>query len=93
MTNVIDYGTTTFNDKNFRLTEQAEITGNILSAPYRNYHEVSMGEEYQYMMSAAGLDESGKKVKAYWIFTAIKGEEQELDFLNFAVADDVLPLD
>ena len=81
--------TVKFDGKEYRLTEQAEVTGTELDGRFTNYHEVQNGETYDFEMSAPALDDEENEVTVYWMFENIKGEEKELDEFDYDNVDRV----
>ena len=78
-----------FNGKNYMLITEAVMTGRLLPYP-KNYHEVTMGEEFEFEMIAQAADDKGVRYEVIWIFRDIKGEEADnYDFDNIY---DVTPL-
>lgn len=78
--------TVTYNGKTYTLITEAEPSGSLLDYP-KNYHEVEIGEEFDFEMVAKAVDEEGNKYEVRWIFTDIKGEESDaLDAYDY---DDV----
>lgn len=68
--------------KIYKLTADADFTGRQLDGPW-NMNDVQEGEEYQFEMAASAVGEDGKKCKVVWIFWKVKGEEWELDELDY----------
>lgn len=83
--------TVNFEGKTYTLTTEAEVSNRLLPYP-KNYHEVEMGEEYDFEMTAKAIDENGDEYLVSWIFSDIKGDEREYDSLDYANADDVTAL-
>lgn len=83
--------TVTFDNKTFTLVTDAEITGRLLPYP-KNFHEVQDGEEYDFEMTAIAIDTEGNEYIVSWIFSAVKGDELELDCLDYDNVDDVKEL-
>lgn len=84
--------TVTFNGKTYTLTTDAQPSSRLLPHP-KNYHEVEMGEEYDFEMTAKAVDENGDEYLVSWIFTEIKGEESEgYDNFDYDNVDDVIAL-
>ena len=81
--------TVNFEGKEYRLLEQAEVTGTELDGRFTNYHEAQNGETYDFEMSAPALDDEENEVTVYWMFEAVKGEEQELDSYDYDNVDRV----
>ena len=93
MKDEINYGTVMFESETYTLTDQAEPTSRLLPYP-KNYHEVEMGEEYDYEMMATAVNDEGEGFYVYWILSDIKGEErEEFDWFDFSFADRVEPRD
>lgn len=85
------FDTIIFNDKEYILAEQAEITNRLLSYP-KNFNDVSEGEEFDFEMSARAYDREGFSYMIYWIFSDIKGNEKELDSFDYDDVADVKQL-
>lgn len=83
--------TINFNGKNYTLTTDAVMTDRLLPYP-KNYHEVADGEEYDFEMTAKAVDDEGNEYLVSWIFTDVKGEEMELDCLDYDNVDDITAL-
>lgn len=90
MKQYIDFGTVEFAGKTYKLTNQAFISDRCL--PDQNYHEVAEGETYLFEMVAHAVDDEGNECQVSWVFSAVKGEERELDEYDYSVADDIRPL-
>ena len=86
----VDFGTVEFEGKTYTLTDWAEPSSRLLPYP-KNIHEVEDGEEDDFEMIAPAVDDEGNKYSVRWIFSAIKGEECELDDFNYEIPDEVLP--
>jgi len=80
--NKSNFGEVEFEGKEYQLTGEADFTNRCLPGPW-NLNDVQMGEEYQFEMSAPAVDEQGKIYKVTWIFWKVKGEEFELDSLDY----------
>ena len=65
-----------FNGKTYTLTTRAEPSSRLLPYP-KNYHEVQMGDEYDFELVAKAVDENGNACQVRWIFSETKGEESE----------------
>ncbi|AUS03582.1 hypothetical protein [Paenibacillus larvae] len=78
--------------KEFKLTGDADFTNRVLGGWYTDFNDASEGEEYQFEMSAPGLDNEGNEVTVYWIFTDIKGEKgkESLDEYDYDNVDRVV---
>ena len=84
--------TATFNGKTYTLITDAEPSNRLLPHP-KNYHEVEMGEEYDFEMAAKATNEDGNKYEVRWIFTDTKGEESDsYDNYDFDDVYDVIAL-
>ena len=84
----MDYGTTTFNGQTYKLAEAASLTNRVVP---NGYDAANDGEEYDFEMAANAIDKDGQPVRAYWIFTGTKGEnDPELDTYDYSVADGVI---
>jgi hypothetical protein len=46
-------------------------------------NDVEEGEEYQFEMAADAIDERGNECKVIWIFWKVKGEDWELENLDY----------
>lgn len=79
-----DFGKVTFNGKEYTLTTQADFTNRVL--PTNNFNEASEGETYTAEFSA----QTTNGVTVYWMFDFVKGEEQELDSLDWDNVDRVV---
>ena len=82
-----NYGTAQFEEKTITLDDQAEPTSRLM--PYRPYHEAETGDEYWFEMSAPGHDRDGNGCTVYWEFSAVKGDEPELDTYDYDQAASV----
>ncbi|MFW5437792.1 hypothetical protein [Paenibacillus apiarius] len=78
-----NYGTVVFEGKEFQLTGDADFTNRVLDGRFTNFHEASEGEEFEFEMSAPGVDAEGNEVTVYWIFSDIKNEQKELDEYDY----------
>lgn len=76
-----------YRDKDYELIEEARVTGSLL--PNKNYHEVDIGEEYQFEMVAKAKDSNDNNFLIYWVFTAIKGEEISYEYLDYSQVSEV----
>ena len=86
-----EFGTVTFEGREFALTSQADHTSRLLPGGYTNYNDASDGDEYDFEMSAGAIDQEGNEYTAYWIFTGRKGEDDpELDSYDYSAADRVV---
>ncbi|MFE4569971.1 hypothetical protein [Paenibacillus chitinolyticus] len=85
----MNFGKVTFEGKTYALTEEADFTNRQLPGQYVNYHEVTDGEAYDVEFSADAVDEKGNECKVYWMYEFIKGDEPELDSLNWDNVDRV----
>lgn len=81
----MDYGTLEVNGVEYKMAGDIDFTGRQLDSRYTNYHEVEDGETYFAELGAHATDPEGKPVKLTWILSFIKGEEPELDSLDFAL--------
>ncbi|WP_218231564.1 hypothetical protein [Paenibacillus chitinolyticus] len=79
----MDFGKVTFEGKIFKLMEEADFTNRQLPSQFVNYHEVTKGETYDAEFSADAVDEDGIGHQVYWMFEFVKGNEPELDSLNW----------
>lgn len=77
-----DFGKSTFEGKEYILTSQVDFTNRVLHN-LKNFHEVSEGEEYSFQLSCQAIDSNWDEYTLYWVFTATKGEEVELDSYNY----------
>lgn len=77
------YGSVSFNGTTFNLTDQADFTGRQLDGRFTNYNEASEGEAYDVEFSASAKDDDGNDATVYWMFEFVKGDEPELDSLNW----------
>ena len=84
-----DFGTVTFNGKEYTFTGDADLTNRCLPQCYRQFQNTPEGEEYDFEMSAPAMDADGNKYWVYWIFSAIKGDEAELDSYDYDDVDRV----
>lgn len=80
--------TINFNGKTYTLTTDAEPSSRLLPYP-KNYHEMETGEEYDFEMIAKAVDDEGNEYYVSWIFSEVKGEELELDCLDYDNVDNV----
>ncbi|AHD06417.1 hypothetical protein [Paenibacillus larvae] len=87
-----EFGTVVLEGKEFKLTGDADFTNCVLGGWYTDFNDASEGEEYQFEMSAPGLDNEGNEVTVYWIFTDIKGEKgkESLDEYDYDNVDRVV---
>lgn len=90
--NKSNYGEVEFEGKEYQLTGDADFTGRQLPGDW-NMNDVQDGEEYQFEMSAPAVGEDGKRYRVYWIFWVAKGEDWELDSLDYDKVDRVAELD
>jgi hypothetical protein len=82
----------TYNGKAYRLIEVADFTNRILPNTYKNYHEANVGETYSAEMSALAVtDEVNDGIcRIFWVFDFEKGNEPELDTLDYNNVDRIL---
>lgn len=76
-----------YRNKDYELIEEARVTGSLL--PTKNYHEVDIGEEYQFEMVAKAKDSNDNDFPICWAFTAIKGEEISYEYLDYSQVSEV----
>lgn len=83
-----NYGTITYEGKNYLLLSDAELTNRCFDGDY-NHAEV--GETYTFEMKADAVgEEDGIDVTVYWMFEEVKGEEKEnLDEYDYSIASDI----
>lgn len=74
-----NYGTVVFEGKEFMLTGETDFTNRLLDGSFTNFHEATDGEDFDFEMSAPGVDAEGNEVVVYWIFSDVKNEQKELD--------------
>lgn len=77
-----NYGEVEFEGREYQLTGEADFTNRCLPGNW-NLNDVQDGEEYQFEMAAPAVDDQGKECKVIWIFWKVKGEEFELDSLEY----------
>lgn len=78
-----NFGTVTFEGKEYHLQTEAEIDNRIIPGAV-NFNDAGDDEEYEFEMSAKAIDDEGHTYTVYWIFTDIKGENgRELDSFNY----------
>ena len=83
----MDYGITTFVGQTYKLQEAAQMTNRVVP---NGYDAANDGEEYNFEMAANAIDKDGQPVRAYWIFTGTKGEnDPELDTYDYSEADTI----
>lgn len=80
--NKSNFGEVEFEGKEYQLTSEADFTNRQLPGNW-NFNDVEEGEEYQFEMSASAVDEQGKEYQVTWIFWKVKGEDFELDSLDY----------
>jgi len=86
-----EFGTVTFDGREYALTDQADFTSRLLPGGYINYNDASDGDEYDFEMSASAIDKDGNEYMVYWMFTNIKGEDAaELDSFDYDDVDRVV---
>ncbi|USG65145.1 hypothetical protein NDK47_23980 [Brevibacillus ruminantium] len=78
-----NYGTVNFEGKTYKLTGEADFTNRLLEGRYKNYTDASEGDKYDAEFSAPAVDNEGNEVTVYWMFEFVKGDEPELDSLNW----------
>lgn len=72
----------TFNGKIYTLATDADHTGRHLPSN-DNYSQVDEGESYNFEMSAEATNATGERYIVYWMMTDTKGDEAELDDLDY----------
>jgi hypothetical protein len=82
-----EHGTTTHNGTEYNLTEEADMTNRCL--PVHDYNDAAEGDTYSFEMSARAVDPAGNDVRCYWVFEAVKGDEQELEAYDYSECDRV----
>lgn len=83
-----NYGTTQYQGKTITLDSDADETNRLM--PYLPYQEAGEGDTYYFEMFASGHDEAGNDCTVYWEFTAVKGEERELDTYDYSEATRII---
>lgn len=91
MKQYIDFGTVEFAGKTYKLINQADFSDTCFPSG-SNFQDVGEGETYLFEMVARAVDDEGNEYEVSWVFSAIKGEERELDEYDYSVADDIRPL-
>lgn len=86
-----EFGTVTFEGREYALTSQADHTSRLLPGCYANFNDASDGEAYDFEMSAGAIDKGGNEYTVYWLFEGCKGEgDYELDSYDYSTADRVV---
>lgn len=72
--NSIDYGSVTYEGKEYRLTQEAYETSRLFYGSWNDrYDDGTFEAEY----AASAVDEAGNKYEVTWHFPATPGEEPE----------------
>lgn len=86
-----EFGTVTFEGREYALTNQADHTSRLLPGGYTNFNDASDGEAYDFEMSAGAIDQEGNEYTVYWLFEGRKGEDDyELDSYDYNDVDRVV---
>ena len=72
---------------NYTIIEDAELTNRLLGAPYVDYHKANEGESFDFEMSALIRNDDGTVKRITWIFSAVKGDEPELDQYDYDIGN------
>ena len=82
-----DFGTVTFDGQEITLTADAQMTSRLL--PSMSYNDRHQNDgDYNFEMSAPGVDGKGEEVTVYWIFENVDGAE--LDSYDYSDVDRVV---
>jgi hypothetical protein len=81
------YGTTMYEGTEYALTTIADYTSRLM--PTRPYSDVGEGETYNFEVAANAIDENGNEYRVSWEFSAVRGEEPELDAYDYREASNL----
>jgi len=80
-----EFGTVTFDGREYALTSQADYTSRLLPGGYTNWYDASKGDAYDFEMSAWAIDKDGNEYTVYWLFEGRKGKDDyELDSYDYS---------
>lgn len=89
-----EFGIVTFEGREYALTSLVKHTNRLLPGGYINYNDASVGDAYDFEMSASAIDKDGNEYTVYWLFGGCKGEDDYgLDSYDYSVADRVHQLE
>ncbi len=70
----------TYNGINLTIIRDADHSNRLIPNGYNDAFE---GEDYDFEMVATATDDEGEQYNIYWIFSATKGHEPELDSYDY----------
>jgi len=82
---IMDYGTVEFKGKEYVLDGQADFTNRLINGGEgTNFVDAAEGETYTAEFSAPAHDAEGNQHTVYWMHDMTKGDEPELDTLDWS---------